>query len=170
MLKPGLDLFSQEVALKLSSALVRFTTLFGMERSSSTPLQRPDLNTKLNQLAPLSEGLYGGHYLEKCKFLLRRNVPCPPDLRTHLFSIIPYGPEALRTGGIHGSCQDLSADCVASCNAICSLKTEEKGTCPEGQENIKSFSTYLDQVSLTRYWASTACQTTWYSPRSLKES
>ncbi len=31
----------------------------------------------------------------------------PPNLTVRLFSIIPYGPEALRTGGIH-ACPPLA--------------------------------------------------------------
>lgn len=41
IIKPGLDLFSRRVAPQLSSALDRFTTLFGMGRGGSDPLKRP---------------------------------------------------------------------------------------------------------------------------------
>jgi hypothetical protein len=39
----GLDLFSHTVTHVLSSALGRFTILFGMGSGGSTPLQRPKL-------------------------------------------------------------------------------------------------------------------------------
>ena len=49
----GLDLFSLRLVPKLSSALERFTILFGMGRGSTTPLKRPkDSNVKSAYLAP----------------------------------------------------------------------------------------------------------------------
>jgi len=43
----GLDLFSRPLARQLSSALVRFTSVFGMGTGGSKPLKRPkDLKAK----------------------------------------------------------------------------------------------------------------------------
>ena len=43
MINPGNDLFSQNLAVQVFSALERFTSEFGMESGSATPLQSPGI-------------------------------------------------------------------------------------------------------------------------------
>ena len=56
---PGGDLFSHSVARAVSSALVRFTTVFGMGTGGSTPLKPPGSMSTLQVspiLLPLARG------------------------------------------------------------------------------------------------------------------
>ena len=43
LINPGSDLFSQDPAVQVSSAMERFTSVFGIGTGGSTPLQPPGL-------------------------------------------------------------------------------------------------------------------------------
>ena len=56
---PGGDLFSHPVARAVSSALVRFTSVFGMGTGGSTPLKPPG-SMSHSQVSPIISALARG--------------------------------------------------------------------------------------------------------------